>query len=50
MAHADDVVLLAMSMAALQIMHLEVEEAFAAVGLAWFLGKTNSTITVTCEG
>ena len=33
-AYADDVVIFTMSTAALQIMLLEVEEAFAAVGLA----------------
>ena len=49
-AYADDVVLLAMSTAALQILFLEVEEAFAAVGLALNLGKTTFTSTVVCEG
>ena len=50
MAFADDVVLLAMSIAALQTMLLKVEEAFAAVGLTLNLGKTNFTTTVACEG
>ena len=48
-ADADDVVLLAMSITALQTMLLEVEEAFAAVGLGLNLGKTNFTSTVACE-
>ena len=47
-AYADDVVLRARSTAALQIMFVEVEEAFAAVGLALNLGKTNFTSTVAC--
>ena len=48
--YADDVVLLAMSIAALQTMLLEVEQAFAAVGLTLNLGKTNFTSTLACEG
>ena len=49
-AYADDVVLLAMSIAALQTMLLEVEQVFAAVGLPLNLGKTNFTSTPACEG
>ena len=49
-AYADDVVLLAMSIAALQTMLLEVEQAFAAVGLTLNVGKTNFTSTLACEG
>ena len=49
-AYADDVVLLAMSIAALQTMLLEVEQVFAAVGLTLNLGKTNFTSTLACEG
>ena len=49
-AYADDVVLLAMSTAALHIMLPEVEDAFAAVGLAVNLDKTNFTSTLACEG
>ena len=49
-ACADDVVLLGMSTAALQIMLPEVEEPFEAVGLALNLGKTNFTSTVAREG
>ena len=39
-----------MSIAALQTMLLEVEQAFAAVGLTLNLGKTNFTSTLACEG
>ena len=49
-AYADDVVLLAISIAALQTMLLEVEQVFAAVGLTLNLGKTNFTGTLACEG
>ena len=49
-AYADDVVLLAMSITDLQIILLEVEKAFAAVGLTLNLGKTNFTSTLACEG
>ena len=45
-----DVVLLAMSITDLQIMLLEVEKAFTAVGLTLNLGKTNITSTLACEG
>ena len=49
-ADADDVVLLAMSIADLQTMLLEVEKAFAAVGLTLNLGKTNFKSTLACVG
>ena len=39
-----------MSITDLQIMLLEVEKAFAAVGLTLNLGKTNFTSTLACEG
>ena len=49
-AYADDVVLLAMSIAALQTKLLEVEKVFSAVGLTLNLGKTNFRSTPACEG
>ena len=45
-----DVVLLAIGTTAWQTMLLEVDEAFAAVGLTLNLGKTNFTSIAACEG